>query len=291
MTINVSEYNCYSILLGGVLMVVAGFVLALLGLLLGAIPLVGWILLITATILVAISFKKSDKKGLSITSLIIVIVTWVYKIILLFILVLAIGSESEKVDKYIENQTSEVVSQIEENVENVDKEEAKKKEVKKEEAKPEDNVPEEYKSALKTAESYAETMHMSKSAIYDQLISEYGEQFSVESAKYAIDNLEFDWKANALKTAESYSETMHMSKQGIYDQIISENGEKFTTEEAQYAIDNMKADFNENALETAKSYQETMNMSPEAIRDQLTSEYGEKFTQEEANYAIENLKK
>ena len=52
-----------------------------------------------------------------------------------------------------------------------------------------DSIPKEYKSALKKAESYSETMHMSKAAIYDQLVSEYGEQFSEEAAQYAIDNL------------------------------------------------------------------------------------------------------
>ena len=30
---------------------------------------------------------------------------------------------------------------------------------------------------------------MSPSAIYDQLVSEYGEQFTAEEAQYAIDNL------------------------------------------------------------------------------------------------------
>ena len=32
-------------------------------------------------------------------------------------------------------------------------------------------------------------MSMSKSAIYDQLVSEYGEQFTAEEARYAVDNL------------------------------------------------------------------------------------------------------
>jgi|GEM_PF-4851412 len=41
----------------------------------------------------------------------------------------------------------------------------------------EDDVPREYKSALNKAESYAESMHMSKEGIYDQLVSEYGETF------------------------------------------------------------------------------------------------------------------
>ena len=82
-------------------------------------------------------------------------------------------------------------------------------------------------------------MHMSKAAIYDQLVSEYGEQFSEEAAQYAIDNLVADWNANALATAESYQETMSMSPSAIYDQLVSEYGEKFTAEEAQYAIDNL----------------------------------------------------
>ena len=40
------------------------------------------------------------------------------------------------------------------------------------------------------AKTYQETMSMSKSAIYDQLISEYGEQFTAEQAQYAVDHLE-----------------------------------------------------------------------------------------------------
>lgn len=44
-------------------------------------------------------------------------------------------------------------------------------------------------NALKKAETYYKEMSMSKSAVYDQLISEYGEQFTKEEAQYAIDNL------------------------------------------------------------------------------------------------------
>lgn len=153
----------------------------------------------------------------------------------------------------------------------------------------EPSVPTEFKSALNSAKSYSDMMHMSKMGLYGQLTSEYGEQFSPEAAQYAIDNVKADWNANALKTAENYSETMYMSKAGLYDQLVSENGEQFTAEEAQYAIDNIQADWNANALKTAQNYQESMSMSPEAIRDQLTSDYGEKFTQEEADYAIANL--
>ena len=80
---------------------------------------------------------------------------------------------------------------------------------------------------------------MSKQGIYDQLTSEYGEDFSEEAGQYAIDHLEADWNANALKKAEQYQEMMAMSPSAIYDQLVSEYGEQFTPEEAQYAIDNL----------------------------------------------------
>ena len=109
----------------------------------------------------------------------------------------------------------------------------------KSENKVEDNIPTEYKSALRKAKLYSDTMNMSKAGLYDQLTSEYGEKFTVEAAQYAIDNITVDWKENALKKAKSYQETMSMSPAAIYDQLISEYGEKFTAEEAQYAIDNL----------------------------------------------------
>jgi hypothetical protein len=97
----------------------------------------------------------------------------------------------------------------------------------------------EFQNALRKAESYSKTMHMSKKGIYDQLTSEYGEKFPADAAQYAIDNMKADWKANALEKAKSYQKTMSMSKSAIYDQLISDYGEKFTKEEAQYAIDHL----------------------------------------------------
>ena len=44
-------------------------------------------------------------------------------------------------------------------------------------------------NALKKAENYQQDMSMSRSNIYEQLISEYGEQFTEEQAQYAIDHL------------------------------------------------------------------------------------------------------
>ncbi len=147
----------------------------------------------------------------------------------------------------------------------------------------------EYKNALKRAETYSKTLHMSKEGIYQQLVSEYGEGFPADAAKWAIEHLNADYKYNALKKAESYSNSMYMSKKGIYNQLISAYGENFTKEEAQYAIDNLDADYNKNALMKAKTYESSMNMSRSAIYDQLVSEYGEAFTPEEAQYAIDHL--
>lgn len=92
-------------------------------------------------------------------------------------------------------------------------------------------------NALKKAQSYSSTMHMSKKGIYNQLTSSV-EGFSKEAAQYAIDNINANWKDNALEKAKSYQNMMSMSKQGVYNQLIS-YAEGFTKEEAQYAIDHL----------------------------------------------------
>lgn len=101
-----------------------------------------------------------------------------------------------------------------------------------------EQVPTEYKNALEKAKGYSD-MNMSKSGIYDQLTSEYGEQFPADAAKWAVDNLDADYNKNALEKAKSYQTNMHMSKAEIYDQLTSEYGEQFTADEAQYAVDNL----------------------------------------------------
>ncbi len=97
-------------------------------------------------------------------------------------------------------------------------------------------VPVEYQNALVKANQYSDMMHMSKQGIYDQLVSEYGEQFTPDAAQWAIDHMTADWNANALQKAKDCQDMMAMSPAAIYDQLISEYGEKFTPEEAQYAI-------------------------------------------------------
>ena len=103
----------------------------------------------------------------------------------------------------------------------------------------EPDVPTEYKSALNKATTYANTMHMSKKGVYNQLVSDYGEKFSPEAAQYAIDNVKADWNANALAKAKTYQDTMSMSPASIRSQLISDYGEKFTEAEADYAIQHL----------------------------------------------------
>jgi len=103
------------------------------------------------------------------------------------------------------------------------------------------DVPAEYESALSKAGTYANMMHMSKAGLFDQLTSEYGEQFSAEAAQYAVDNVLADWNANALAKAKTYQDDMSMSPAAIHDQLTSEYGEQFTVSEADYAIANLNS--------------------------------------------------
>ena len=155
---------------------------------------------------------------------------WVIAIIIVIGATGGSGTDDSKEINSVNIESKQEVSQN--NSENTTAENKSKNKV-------EDNIPTEYKSALRKAKLYADTMNMSKAGLYDQLTSEYGEKFTVEAAQYAIDNITVDWKENALKKAKSYQETMAMSPSAIYDQLISEYGEKFTAEEAQYAIDNL----------------------------------------------------
>lgn len=172
---------------------------------------------------------------------------WFWVIIVLAIVVVSgsFGSKDNKDNK--ENDKKSVTS-----TEKTPTKEAIKKETEKSTEAPKesttekitekadsDNVPREYLNALEKAEIYSEHMHMSKKGIYDQLTSEYGEDFPEDAAQYAIDNIEADWNANALEKAKIYYEDMNMSKNAVYDQLTSEYGEQFTESEAQYAIDHL----------------------------------------------------
>jgi hypothetical protein len=101
------------------------------------------------------------------------------------------------------------------------------------------DVPAEYTSALRSAQSYSETMHMSKEGIRAQLTSDVADKFSPEAADYAVEHVKADWNANALASAKSYQETMSMSPEAIRDQLTSDMADKFTPEQAAYAVQHL----------------------------------------------------
>lgn len=94
-------------------------------------------------------------------------------------------------------------------------------------------------NALNKAQSYSDRQYMSKSRLYHQLTSQYGEGFTAEEAQYAIDHVKADWNYNALQKGKSYYTRQNMSKSRVYQQLVSSYGEGFTAEEAQYAIDHL----------------------------------------------------
>lgn len=101
------------------------------------------------------------------------------------------------------------------------------------------DVPADFQAALRSAESYSETMHMSKEGIRAQLTSDVADKFSAEAAEYAVENVKADWNANALAAAKSYQETMSMSPEAIRDQLTSDVADKFTSEQADYAVQHL----------------------------------------------------
>ena len=94
-------------------------------------------------------------------------------------------------------------------------------------------------AALKSAQTYSDTMHMSKQGIYDQLTSDAGDKFDDASAQYAVYHVKADWNKNALKAAESYQKDQNMSPEAIRDQLTSDAGDKFTQDQADYAVSHL----------------------------------------------------
>lgn len=103
-----------------------------------------------------------------------------------------------------------------------------------EEAEP--DAPREYQNALRSAQSYVDIMPFSYQGLYDQLTSEYADNYTPEAAQYAVDNVDADWNAEAVEAAESYLDTMPFSREELVNQLSSEYADKFTVEQAQAAV-------------------------------------------------------
>lgn len=192
----------------------------------GLIPVFGALVGITGIVLGVLALTKKQSKGLAVTG-----------IVLAGLAVLASVSATAGIGAVVNNVASTSQSgEVAEPAADEPIEEAEEPAVEEEAVEEEPATPAEYLSALTQAVTYSEVMYMSKQGLYDQLVSEYGGQFSKEAAKYAVDNVGADWNANALEKAKSYQSDMALSPEAIRDQLTSEYGEKFTKEEADYAI-------------------------------------------------------
>ena len=63
-------------------------------------------------------------------------------------------------------------------------------------------------NAVRSAESYLDSMAFSRQGLIDQLTSEYGEQFPEADAVFAVDYVNPDWNAEAVEFAESYLDSI-----------------------------------------------------------------------------------
>ena len=226
---------------------VAALVVGICAFLSGLLPVFGALVGVVAVVLGVLALRKHQPKGMSVTGLVLGGVAVIASIGMTAGLGALMSSPSSggsvaSVTRSAE-PTDEATSMPPEPEETPEAEAAAAEPV--EEAPAAAPAPQapsvstEFASALVKAEMYSETMYMSKQGLYDQLTSEYGEQFSAEAAQYAVDTIQADWNANAAEKAKMYQDTMAMSPAAIRDQLTSEYGEKFTAEQADYGVAHM----------------------------------------------------
>jgi hypothetical protein len=209
---------------------IAALIVGIGAFLFGLIPVFGALVGVAAVVLGILALRKRQAKGMALTGTILGGIAIVSSIVVAIGAFALVGTTKDVVSEIVASATAQPIEQSE------PVEEAEPVE---ESAAPEPEaaaVPAEYTSALTSAGTYAGMMDMSKAGIFAQLTSEYGGQFTVEAAQYAVDNVDADWSANALASAKTYQEQMAMSPAAIHDQLVSEYGAQFTVEEADYAI-------------------------------------------------------
>lgn len=92
-------------------------------------------------------------------------------------------------------------------------------------------------NALEEAQQYLDYSGFSWQGLIDQLSSQYGGQYDLADAEWAVDHLDVDWKEQAVREAEAYLDYSSFSRQGLIDQLSSEYGGQFTVDQATYAAD------------------------------------------------------
>lgn len=158
--------------------------------------------------------------------------------IFITITITACGDIDTTTEALPEQPSSETQEQKSEEVEE-DTEVVEDDEQKEESESKDADVPREHRNALKSAQNYIDLMPFSEKGLFEQLTSEFGDQYPEDAAKYAIENVVVDYNEEALEAAMNYQELMPMSDQELFEQLTSEYGEQFTEEQARYAIDNL----------------------------------------------------
>ncbi|WP_395245507.1 Ltp family lipoprotein [Agromyces sp. MMS24-K17] len=93
-----------------------------------------------------------------------------------------------------------------------------------------------HEQAVREAQNYLNLMGFSRQGLIDQLSSEYGSQYPVDVATYAVDYLAPDWNAEAAEQAKQYLDVMPMSREELFDQLTSTYGGQFTPEQAEAGL-------------------------------------------------------
>lgn len=91
-------------------------------------------------------------------------------------------------------------------------------------------------NALAVATEWGERNNWSESEIERKLVE--WEYFPEDAAKYAIENVEIDYKENALNVAQEWADRNNWSDSEIKRKLIE--WEYFTEEEADYAMENLE---------------------------------------------------
>ncbi|OZG50061.1 Ltp family lipoprotein [Bombiscardovia coagulans] len=99
-------------------------------------------------------------------------------------------------------------------------------------------VPSDYQQALKKAQYYVDTLHLSEEGLRDQLRGA-PDHFSSDTAQYAIEHVKADYRNNAVIRAKEYAQNEHLSPDEI-DARLTSLANKFTPAEADYAIQHLR---------------------------------------------------
>lgn len=145
------------------------------------------------------SAKPKKKKGLGCLTIIIVV-------LILWVLLVAIGGESEPVLTASGSRATQSVSSET------------------------SNMTMGQKNALRAAANYLNALAFSHDGLIHQL--EY-DGYSTEDATYAADNCGADWNEQAAKCAKNYLNAMSFSRSGLIEQLEYDG---FTPSQAEYGV-------------------------------------------------------